>query len=184
MKPIAKPKILILPIIAIVALATIGITFAWYNQAFQVTGSFSTGKVWAQWSFHGYGDNEVEKNIGIITATISKDFQTVTMTATNVYPSYAGWVWLDIHVMGTIPLIVQDVKITAPPELEVWVENLDFPGKPIIGMQIHPCHERGIKVWVHVFEDDNAEPPIQPEQLTTYTFTVEFVLIQWNGYVP
>jgi len=51
-------------------------------------------------------------------------------------------------------------------------------------MQIHPCHERGIKVWVHVFEDDNAEPPIQPEQLTTYTFTVEFVLIQWNGYVP
>lgn len=184
MKPIAKPKILILPIIAIIALATIGITFAWYNQSFQVTGSFTTGQVWADWSFHTCGDNEVDKYIGTLDCDISSDFQTLTMTATNVYPCYEGWVWLDIHVRGTLPLIVQDIIITPPPpaELDIWVENLDYPGEPIIGMQIHPCHERGIKVHIHVLEDDAAG--ILPEQLTTYEFTVEFVLVQYNAYVP
>jgi hypothetical protein len=162
----------------------IGFAAANWTDQLKVTGEIKTGKVDSMLSYHTVGDIET-KDIGQITGEpIGPPWKTIKITITNAYPGYIGWVWFDIHVLGTIPLIISEIKIDAPPELKIWAENLDHPGEPVIGIQLHPCHETGIKVYVKVFEDESAIPPIEPEQLTTYEFTVTFVLIQYNGYKP
>jgi predicted ribosomally synthesized peptide with SipW-like signal peptide len=175
-------KTLILPIILVGLM--IGVTAAYWTATLKVTGNITTGTFNPELSLPlgGWDDNEVTKDIGHVTADIiGPPYNKIVITIDHAYPSYEAWVSIGVHHVGTVPSILKDISWDPhPPELQIWITQCPPSPWPVIGQQLHHCQEIFFYLHVHVFEDDNAIPPIKPLPDTTYTFTVTITLVQYN----
>jgi hypothetical protein len=120
------------------------------------------------------------KDVGMASARFGE--KVLTITVTNAYPCYSVGIPAGIHYQGSVPAHVKEIIITAPPELDVWIEPLEG-SPPLDEVQLHYLEEYFMYIWVHVIEiddPDTGEPIIDPMQDTEYTFTIEIVLCQYN----
>jgi len=180
---IKQRKILILPIVILMMTMMIGFSAAWWRENLVINGEITTGTYDSELSLPpGWTDTETLKDIGHVSARIiGPPYDTIEITITDAYPCYEAYGPIGVHHIGSVPCIIEDIIIDAPPELEIWTSA--YPGNPwpVIGWQLHGCEEVFFYLHVHVFEDDTATPPILPLPDTTYTFTVTIKTIQYNG---
>lgn len=182
MKIINSRKMLILPVILMALM--MGFAGAYWHDQLVIEGEITTGTYDSELSLpkDQWGDNEVEKDIGQVSAIIiGPPYDIIEITITDAYPCYEAWVVIGVHHIGSVPCIISDISWVAPPELEIWIaEYATYPWP--IGAQLHGCEEIFFYLYIHVFEDEMAEPPIEPLQDTTYAFTVTIETIQYNYF--
>jgi hypothetical protein len=117
-----KTKIFTLLTLAIIALTTIGYSYACWNGGIQIDCYCNCNLTFTKVTTT---DNEIEKNIATITATISPDGNTITATITNAYPSYTATITYTIKNTGNNPIQFTTLTITNPnPEaLQITTTN-------------------------------------------------------------
>jgi len=157
----------------------VGAAYAMWDKTLYINGEVNTGEVSLEIISVGSDDPPgtidpgKDKDVGWTTATIGADKQTITVTIHNAYPCYEVYVHFTVHNIGTIPVKLQSITVTAPPCLTVEGWNK-------LGEQIDPhpsANDRSDNtVYVHVEQGAG--------QGSTYTFTVKFYYVQWNEYVP
>lgn len=194
-------KLVMLPTLVMLALLMTGFAYAHWSQNLYIVGNVDSGVLDWQFTFASAmdevgndwncGDNfapdpwRVDKDVGSTTIAIT-DPHTVTMTLTNVYPSY--WTSASIYARntGTIPLVIEnaivdgvvvthwDMKVRldlnddGKNDIEIWWKA------NIFGLQLEPgdpTPETGF--WVHVLQD--------APQGETLEFTIGIVAVQWNA---
>ena len=164
-------KIGIICLALVLALGTLGVGYAMWDKTLYINGTVNTGEVNLEILSASSDDVGIDpgkdKDVGSCTATV--DGQTVVVTIENGYPCYYTYVHFTAHNNGTVPVKLQAINITAPPEITVTGSNS-------IGEQIDPSERRDNTLYIHVEQD--------AEELATYTFTVEFYYVQWNEFTP
>lgn len=186
MRTLNSRKVMAISMTLVAAMLMLGFACAYWSDTLTIQGTITTNhfdadlslpQPWQQYA----GDNEVEKDVGYIDFVEIYDdlndeswdtsMDLIKIVIKNAYPGYEAWVRAGLHVCaGSMPGIVKEIIIDAPDELEVWV-NPD-----LTGTQVHPCWEYFFNVHVKVIEDQ-----IEPQQGTTYEFTVTIVMAQYNA---
>jgi hypothetical protein len=194
-------------VVLVIAMLATGISYAMWSKNLYIDGTANTGEL--DWGFIGascldtsgndyhcrdgftgpppyYGMGD--KDVGSTGVTIT-DPHTVTVTLTNVYPSYFTSVDVDAQNTGTIPLIIDRVVIDGHVQrkLPTQVIRLDLNGDGIedveikwgdgFGTQLDPGDlSPTMSFWIHILQG--------APQGQTFGFTIEIVAIQWNEYIP
>jgi hypothetical protein len=174
-------KTLILPLILMGLM--IGATGAWWTAKLKVTGTITTDNFLPQLSLPdgGWGDNEVTKDIGHVTAGINVPLTEINVSIDHAYPGYEAWVSIGIHNRGSVPCNISAISwVGAPPELKIWISPSPSYAWPVIGHILDYCHEIFFILHVRVYENDTAIPPILPLQDHTYKFNVTITCTQYN----
>jgi len=117
-----KTKIFTALILATIALGIIGYSYACWNGGISIDCYckcnliFKSVKTW---------DNEIEKDVATVTATITCDKDTIIVTITNAYPCYTAYINYTIQNIGNRPIQFTSLTITNPnPEaLEITTTN-------------------------------------------------------------
>jgi hypothetical protein len=158
-----KTKIFALIILAIIALTSVGYSYACLNGGIQVDcyptcyPSYYCSVVFIKVRTY---DNEIEKDVGKVYAQISCDGRTITVYINNSYPCYKAYINFTIKNKGCYPahideVTVQDYNKTA---LEIQMINI------IACTWISPSETISGLLTVHT---------LQPAQeCHTYTFSV------------
>ncbi len=185
-----------------------GLAYANWSETLYISGSVATGDL--DWEFTDVlildttGDDYHcrdnfedpsprswmgDKDVGSSSIEIT-DSHTITITLTNVYPSYFTMASVYALNTGTIPLIIDNVIIdgnvlrsfpTYPIQLDLDGDGLDdieiwWRGS-IFGHQMEPEHESPeMSFWIHILQD--------APQGETLSFTIELVAVQYNLYDP
>jgi hypothetical protein len=181
-------KIGLICLALVLALGTLGVGFALWSDSLYLEGTVETGTVNASWTACYCFDTGLDpnpdgsnkgKDVGSTVCQIDpEDPHVLHVTVTNAYPSY----WNDCEVeftnTGTIPFIIEGFSITpgAGTTLadayganngQIWVAFIDG-----VGSQLEPGDSAGSSLKFHVEQC--------AEQLHTYTFTVEILVVQYN----
>jgi hypothetical protein len=167
-------------VLIVAAMVTVGLAYALWSKTLLINGQTQTGKLNVGFESFIISDNEASlpepKDVGQTTAElIDLDgdgvYDKIVVTITNAYPSYEAYVDCIIKNYGTIPAIIQDINVNAPPELTVEINWFIYEG-----MQIDPGDGVMAEIYVHVLQGAS--------QSSTYTFTGTIDFIQWNEYTP
>lgn len=181
----APRKMLIVPVVLMVMM--IGSSAAFWNATLKFKGNITTDDFKPQLSLPGddWGDNEMLKDIGHVTATFIGPTPPgkIVITIDHAYPGYEAYVGIGVHNVGSVPCIIKDISWDpSPRELQIWISQHGTDHWPVIGYQLDYCHEEFFYLHIKVIEDDTAVPPIKPSQDFSYTFTVTISLVQYNNY--
>lgn len=167
-------KLLALPILAILALSMIGFAYTQFSETLLITGTADTGDLTliiiplSPSDTDSGTDPGKGRDVGDTTIEIDPtNPQKAILTITNAYPSYEVIWHVTIKNVGTIPAILQKIKVTAPDCIEATASNG-------LGTQLNPESQEAVSGWIHVTQSADED--------TTYTVTVEFVYVQWNQY--
>lgn len=193
-------KILALPVIVVLGLLPTGV--ACWSKTLHISGAVNTGTL--DWQFVGASCLDTsgkdyhcrdgfagppplfwmgDKDVGSTTVGIT-DPHTVTVTMTNVYPSYFTSVSVYAQNTGSIPLIIENVVIDGKWILEAPATvRLDLDGDgdndieiwwgDAIGSQLHPGgYSQEMSFWVHVLQG----APMH----ATLSFTIGIIAVQYN----
>lgn len=166
-------KVGLLFLVLTLVLGSMGVGYAMWDKTLDINGTVNTGEVNLEIVSVAPDDLGIDpgydKDVGSTTAVIDPGDQSITVTVTNGYPCYGVHVHFTVHNNGTVPVKLQSVTSTAPPEITV-------SGWNALGEQIDPCERRDNTIYLHVEQS--------AEELAQYTFTVEFYYVQWNEYTP
>jgi hypothetical protein len=154
-----KTKIFALLILAMIALTTIGYSFACYNGGFQINCYcncycnviFTNVKAW---------DNEIEKDVANVYPTLSCDNKTINVQITNAYPCYEAYVNFTIKNKGNMPAHIDEVKIEEYNKTALEITLTDI----IACTWISNCESINGSLTVHTLQE--------AEQNHTYTFKI------------
>jgi hypothetical protein len=170
-------KLGVITLALVLALGVLGVGYALWDKTLYIDGTVNTGEVNMEILSVASDDVGIDpgkdKDVGSTTVIIDPlDNQRAIVTVTNGYPCYHNYIHFTVHNNGTVPVKLNAINITAPPEITVdaWDgigEQID-PGPP------GPLTNKDNTIYIHV-EQEAAE-------LATYTFTVEFWYVQWNEY--
>jgi hypothetical protein len=154
-----KTKIFALIILAIIALTSIGYSYACLNGGIQVNcyPSCYCNVVFIKVRTY---DNEIEKDVGKVYAQISCDGGTIQVCINNSYPCYKAYINFTIRNKGSCPVhidevTIQDYNSTA---LEIEMTNI------IACTWISPCETINGLLTVHTLQE--------AQEYHTYTFKV------------
>lgn len=201
-------KLLVWPMILMLGLLSMGIAYAHWSQILYIEGSVASGDL--DWEFTDVsaeddqpGENDfncrdnfegpgslkwrVDKHVGRTTAVVT-DPHTITLTLTNVYPSYWTAVSVYAHCTGSTPLIIAAVVIDGVEitegspkirldltgddnyDIEIWWKE-----SRVFGLQLENCeYSDEMSFWIHVLQD--------APQGETLEFTIGLVGVQWDEY--
>jgi predicted ribosomally synthesized peptide with SipW-like signal peptide len=196
----SQKKLAILPIMIAAMLISTGVAYAYWYDTLTIHGEIKTATFDVELSnTNDYYDCEWKD---VVTAddvtmiygeTTGPDkFDSIIVTINGAYPSYHGAIRVGIVGRGIVPAHMKgDPIIDAPPELNVWLDDEyigqtteQICGGPYVDpfpdcWQLH-LDEEFFWIHFHVIEDDDAVPPILPEQGKTYSFKITFPVIQYN----
>lgn len=209
-------KIGLMSLAIVLALGSLGVGYALWSQQLTITGDTNTGSLSVGFvEFYGeerhedpvgsgiFWTGEVEdKDVGKFTCTMADPYTdplsgklvylTGIVKIENAYPCYWLGINFSIKNSGTIPVIFDQIVITDPKGILMWVPEVTDPaelgslvdasGAPILrfrfvnlmGHQLEPCTQTKAELDVHV------EQPA--EQGHHYEFQVKLRAIQWNEY--
>lgn len=94
-------------------------------------------------------------------------YKTMVVTIDNAYPYYFVDWQVHAHNCGTLPVIIHDAVVNAPPELTVLCPDGVLPAK------LHPCEDLIFSLIIYCNQPDDpnpGDPGVQPD--TTYTFDI------------
>jgi hypothetical protein len=152
-----KTKMFALLILAIIAITTIGYSYACFNGGIQINCycncdvKFTKVTTW---------DNEVEKDVGKVNANITCDGNTINAYITNAYPCYEAYINFTIKNKGGKPVHIDEVKIQDYNETALEIEMTDI----IACIWISPCETINGLLTVHTLQE--------AQECHTYTFKV------------
>lgn len=110
---------------------------------------------------------------------------TLEIVVEHAYPSYCNHIYFDIHNSGTVPICIQEVRITFDGDtrtltavgLETWDDMFElYWGNNFGPTPLNPCGTFDMSFEFHFLQDGL-------EQGATYYFTIEIDVVQWNMYV-
>jgi hypothetical protein len=161
-------KIGLLALALVLALGSLGVGFALWSETLYIDGTVCTGTLDADWSFDGYGDDEIAgKDYSYATAWISGDYLYVYVD--NAYPCITYYVYFDVDNVGTIPFHVCQI---------VCEDQASFPGTVEIAMddplpvQVHPDEQAWGYINIHLTND--------AVEGTCYFFSCYLPVVQYN----
>lgn len=158
-----------------ISLALTGVAFAHWTETLYINGTVNTGTFDAELSVgEGYDTEPEEKDVSSISGELSEDKNTITVTITNAYPCINYYLPIDLHCVGSVPLIIQEIYIDRGnlPE-DTTLEIIPGADQPLQeGVQLHYCNSAYGTLHVHL-DEDAAEN-------TTYTFSITIIVVQWN----
>jgi hypothetical protein len=205
-------KIIAIPLIIVIALATVGFAYALLSQTLTINGTLTTGEL--DWEFvRGYsggndngldynaswyptpGIERLDKDIGNTTVTEKDsdgdgDLDALEVNMTNVYPWYAVHVAFRVHCSGTIPIKIWKAvfKVDNTVVQEIYTDDTT------VLLDLNGDGKNDTSIWW----GDNFGRQLEPcsgrdlsfdiivlqdcPKSSTLTFTIEFMAIQWNEY--
>lgn len=170
-------------------LGIVGFSYAHWEKIITLDGTVNTGNVdlkiisVASDDPPGAIDPGKDKDVGTTTIIVDPDdYQRAKVTITNAYPCYEVYLHFTVRNVGTIPVKLQAVVVDAPECITVY-------GWDGMGEQIDPYDwwTGEPDDYIGDYQSDNsASIHVQQcaEQGATYEFTIEFVYVNWNEYVP
>lgn len=163
-----KTKMVSIATLLLVVMLALGVSYALWSTNLYVSGTINTGTVSAMIVAGDSWDTEPEeKNVSCISCYVDED-GVLIVTVSNAYPCISYYQEFNVTNTGTIPVKVQSIAINGDASAWVAVSGI------AVGDQIEPGQEVACLLTVHL---DN-----EAEQGTTYTFTIEIVLVQWNEF--
>lgn len=163
--------------ILMIALGLAGLAYAHWSETLYIEGTVETGNLDVEWSIDDFGDNEVEKDVGIVDVTIDGD--TLYIMITNAYPCYAFNIVLDVHSVGSVPAKFVDYEVTSLEDPDSIQSFLDLAVRCEGLDQIEFCQEGYIYIDGH-FNQNNEAAETLPENAKA-TFAVELEFANWNA---
>lgn len=190
----------ILFLVLIISLGALGVGYAHWTGNLFVQGTAETGTIGVGWYYYSGGDpgndyvwvpgvGKVQAGQDIGSATITyvdwmcygpvetfpgdwDHYKTIVVTIDNAYPYYFVDWQLHAHNCGTLPVIIYDAVIDAPPELTVRCPDGVLPAK------LHPCDDLiwSLIIYCNQKDDPPGAPGVEPE--TPYTFTITILYEQ------
>ncbi len=179
-----KKKILVLGLVLTIALSALGVGYALWSDTLTINGTVNTGNVDVQWSWSAPYDTEpAGKDVSWMEVYGTDTIEDILyVTLYNAYPCIDYYCAVDVHNVGTVPVILTGLQFNAPPG--VLVEMLpNGTGNQIAeGTQIHPGDFGDPDAWalglLHVHLDNSVA------QSSVITFTGEVTAVQYNEYTP
>ena len=175
-------KLMLIPALVLLSLVLTGFAYAHWEKIVTITGTVDTGELDLEIVSFSDTDNGIDgeavyppdptKDKDVADTTIEvdpNDPKKVIVTITDAYPSYEVWIHFTIRNVGTIPVKLKEIRVTAPDciTVEAWnhiEEQLEpYPNEP---------YQSDYSARIHV--EQCAEPG------ATYTFTIEFEFWNWN----
>ncbi len=162
----------LLTIAVVLALALMGVAYALWSETLSISGTVSTGAV--DVAFQNATDDDdgidpgYDKNVADCTVELGANGDSMTINITNGYPSYTCTVSYEFFNSGTIPVILNDISESIPPELTVMQTG------PEEGYQLDANQHAEATIAIHV--DQEAE------ENENYTLSKSFWWVQWNEY--
>ena len=173
-------KIGVLFLVSALALAGIGTSYAMWYETITIDGTVNVGSLDFEWSIEDIEDTEiVGKDVSRLTADISEN--TMTVTITNAYPCITYSLWFDIHCVGNVPVHFDDFVFDPIAQTLIDLGILTFGPDPeyenqpaITDAQLHQDDE-----WYGLltFHFTNIHPI---QQDSTYTFQISLFGYQYN----
>jgi len=163
-----------LTLVGLVLLA-LGVAAAMWMETLLVNTVVETGEVKMAWDFWSCSDVGIDPGLDkdVATCTVEPELYEdgnvikVKITLENAYPGYAPVITLVASNIGTIPVKLLEYSISGLDETALSV-TLYIPEDT----QIDPGGELELGIGIEVLQD--------ADELTTYSFEVEFVFAQWN----
>jgi hypothetical protein len=178
-----KNQIGTLFIVSALALSGVGMSYAMWYEEIVISGNVYTGSLDFRWSIVDTDDTEIpEKDeTSWITATLSDDFNTMTVLIEHAYPCITYSLWFDIDCVGTVPVHFNDFVFDATAEAWIAAGILTFGADPNYPNQL-PITEAQLHTGDHwygllTFHFDNDDGFAQD---TTYEFDVSLFGYQYN----
>ena len=205
-------KITIISLMVLIALATIGFTYALLSQTLTISGTATTGEL--EWEFKSpygcmdgpggldYNANcswdwwQVDKDVGgpTVVTPIDTDgdghYDKLNVTLVNVYPGYAEEISFYLHNCGTIPLIFE--KIVINDEIEIYENTpmeqifVDLDDDGYNDVKLRWGNHIGIQYEPCTSKEESFSILVLQNEYNegkTLTLIIELVAVQWNGYV-
>jgi hypothetical protein len=154
-----KTKIFALIILAIIALTSIGYSYACLNGGIQVNYHPSCYCNVVFIKVRTY-DNEIEKDVGKVYAQISCDGGTIQVCIDNSYPCYKAYINFTIKNKGCNPVHIDEVKIQDYDKTALEMEMINI----IVCTWISPCETISGLLTVHTLQE--------AQECHTYAFKV------------
>jgi len=125
-----KTKMTALFLTLVLALGLFGFAVAYWTDELTIEGTVSTGTFGWEWSLEDYYVTHDDKGIITFNVELSPETHpdTMTITATDVYPCTDLEILFDLHFWGTVPGIITDISATGKldgeelTEVPAWVD--------------------------------------------------------------
>jgi hypothetical protein len=161
-----KTKVIALLILATIAVGVIGYSYACLNGGIDINCYCNCDVKFIKVST---SDNEFEKEVGNVRATISCDGDTITVCINNAYPCYRAYINFTIKNQGCRPVHIDGVTIG-----DYNITALDITLTGITGCWICPCECIKGQLTVHTLQE--------AQECHTYTFKVKIAFSCQEGY--
>ena len=155
-----KTKTFAILLTAIIALNIMGFSYAGLSGTIKTNKSNTLKTYFVAVT---YSDNEIEKDVAQVTATISIDGTEIMIAITNGYPCYEAYVNFTIQNQGdkTVHIYSVSVENLNPTALNVTVT-------PLICTTLNPWEETEGTVTTHILQT--------AQECHTYTFKITILL--------
>ena len=165
-------RFFILAIVAVMALSSLGVGYAMWQETLNISGTVNTGTFDIDLSFNPNtgiqelvsgvpeGSTPAAKNVADCSALLASDENSLDITVTNAYPSYTCKVTFDVHNQGTIPAHIHQPK--AGLDNPQWTNDDGTPGIALEGcyaqdVQLHNDGTNALcTISIHFSNRDNV----------------------------
>ena len=159
-------KLLFALALTILTLTAIGYSYACTNGGITINCYCNCDVKFTSVTFW---DNEIEKDVANVYATLSCDKDTINVIITNGYPCYRAYINYTIKNTGCRPVYFENLTITNPNP-----EALDITTTNHTGTWLQPCQTISGLTTAHILQ--------QAQQNWTYQFQIKIGLTCQEGY--
>jgi len=175
-----KAKILALLVLMMVALSTIGYSYACWNSGVHISHCCNCRKCDVEFTKVATSDNEVDENVADVYAEIGKAKDKMEIRIIDSYPCYEAYVNFAIENTGDKPVHIDEISIEDYDEaaLEIEMTNLIVctwisPGETANGqLAIRTLHEAK-QNWRYTFQAEikvSCQPRRHPRTISFWKY--------------
>ena len=158
----------IIVMILMMALAALGVGYAWWTEQLTATGTIQTGSIDVQMEGISYSTND-PLDIATCSSKLSGDGKSMTITMGNVYPGYVCMIDFDLTNHGTVPAKITDVTLPS----SHLAYNVIPSGELVVRDELNPSSPKPGRFKVEI------KPGA--DQKSSYTFEVGIDIAQGNA---
>jgi len=172
--------------ILMIALSFAGYAYAMWTKTLTINVKVNTGKVDIEWSYKGALING-NKTIGshqLVVATLDGEItgNELNVTIANAFPGLYGWLEIDVHNVGTIPVYFYGSTYSSGgTDLSPWFHiDYSYSGSGTwsqIDAGQNITERWDFIFWQHAYNDP-ANPVLPMNAIWTWTYNMTFC--NWN----
>lgn len=166
-----KAKIFALLILTMIALSTIGYSYACWNGGIRINHYCSGRKCDVEFTKVVTTDNEIDENVANVCAEIEGSKDKIEICITDSYPCYEAYINFTIENTGNKPTLIDGIIIGDYDETALEIETT----KMIVCTWISPSETKNGQLTVHTLQE--------ARQNWQYTFQVKIkTSYQWQRH--